>query len=169
MPTPLGGQTGITFEDLKTLAWAIGVFVSSLLAGVSVSWWFNQQLSSTRRDLYMKVDTVKREITASQKEVAQKIITNKDDCRDTKERVTLLERDHTHQQEKTAKMDELLNSIQVDLSTTKASVIELTQKSREGNLTIMGEIRSAEGRNQIAMLEMKELLVNVINKGNKDA
>lgn len=163
MPTPTATTVGITFDDMKLIGWLAGGFVSALLAGSSVAWWFNQQLQSTRRDLYTKINTTRRELENDQGKALDSIIHNKDDCRDTKERVTLLERDHEHQQEKTDNMDRSLKAIESDLSATKDSVIELSQKSREDTLMIMSEIRATEGRSQLAMMEMKEFLVNIIN------
>lgn len=163
MPTPTATSVGITFDDIKLIGWLAGGFVSALLAGSSVAWWFNQQLQSTRRDLYTKINTTRRELENDQGKALDSITHNKDDCRDTKERVTLLERDHEHQQEKTDNMDRSLKAIESDLSATKDSVIELSQKSREDTLMIMSEIRATEGRSQLAMMEMKEFLVNIIN------
>lgn len=163
MPTPTATTVGITFDDMKLIGWLAGGFVSALLAGSSVAWWFNQQLQSTRRDLHTKINTTRRELENDQGKALDSIIHNKDDCRDTKERVTLLEREHEHQQEKTDNMDRSLKAIESDLSATKDSVIELSQKSREDTLMIMSEIRATEGRSQLAMMEMKEFLVNIIN------
>lgn len=163
MPTPTATTVGITFDDIKLIGWLAGGFVSALLAGSSVAWWFNQQLQSTRRDLYTKINTTRRELENDQGKALDSITHNKDDCRDTKERVTLLERDYEHQQEKTDNMDRSLKAIESDLSATKDSVIELAQKSREDTLMIMSEIRATEGRSQLAMMEMKEFLVNIIN------
>lgn len=160
MASPTLPSTGMSFDDLKIIVWLAGAFVSALAAGLGVSWWFSQQLSNTRKDLYIKINE-------NHKEVKGSIDHNKDDCRNTKERVTLLERDHLHQQEKTDKMDESLNIIKSDLSATKDSVIELAQKSREDTLTIMGEIRSMEGRNQLQLMEVKEFLVNVVNQNKR--
>lgn len=167
MPTPTAQQAGISFEDIKMIVWLVGVVLSALLAGCSAAWWFNTQLSKTRKDLYTRINTVKGELENTAQIVSTNVTHNKDDCRDTKERVTLLERDHLHQQEKTDKMDESLNIIKSDLSATKDSVIELAQKSREDTLTIMGEIRSMEGRNQLQLMEVKEFLVNVVNQNKR--
>lgn len=163
MPTPTAPSVGITFDDIKLLVWLAGGFFSALLAGCSVAWWFNSQLQGTRRDLYIKINTTKKELEDSHNKVVNSVDHNKDDCRDTKERVTLLEKDHEHQQEKTDKMDKSLKAIESDLAATKDSVIELSQKSREDTLMIMGEIRASEGRNQLQAMELKEFLVNMLN------
>lgn len=180
MTTPIiPSSVGISFDDIKTIFWLVGGAISALMVGVSGAWWFNQQLQTTRRDLYSRMDQTKKvledsqkvvvkSLEESQKEVIGAVSHNKDDCRDTKERVKLLERDYEHQQERTDKMDKTLQAIENDLSSTKDSLIELSQKSREDTLMIMGEIRSMEGRHQLSLMEMKESLIYIVgSRGEK--
>lgn len=157
MPTPQAQAVGISFDDIKLIMWFLGAFASALLAGISVTWWFNKELSSTRKDLYVRMNTVQKEIDTS-------INSNKDDCRDTKERVGLLEQSTDHHEKQMDKMDETLSTIEKDLSATKDSVVELAQKSREDTLMIMGEMRAMEGRSQIAMMGLKETIVEIVNQ-----
>lgn len=161
MPSPALPNSGMSFDDLKIIVWLAGAFVSALAAGLGVSWWFSQQLSNTRKDLYIKIND-------NHKEVKRSIDHNKDDCRNTKERVTLLELTKDHHEKKMDEVEDTLKSIKSDLSATKDSVVDLAQKAREDTHMIMGEIRSMEARHQLSLMELKESILFTVGRLTND-
>ena len=144
---PAATATGMNFDDLKLVMWIAGAFVSALVTGVSLSWWFNQQLSNARKALYVKINENHKDIQAS-------VTHNKDDCRDTKERVTLLEQSHNHLGQRIDGVDSKLEILQKDVTATKEELTALAQKTQEGSFQIMGEIRAAEERHRYTILEL---------------
>lgn len=161
MASPTLPSTGMSFDDIKAIVWLAGAFVSTLATGLGVSWWFSQQLSNTRKDIYIKIDE-------NHKGVKRSIDHNKDDCRDTKERVTLLELTKDHHEKKMDEVEDTLKSIKSDLSATKDSVVDLAQKAREDTHMIMGEIRSIEARHQLSLMELKESILFTVGRINSD-
>lgn len=155
MPSEILQTQGMSFTDMKNIFWIAGAIVSAAVTGIGVSWWFSQQLSTTRRDIYIKMNK-------NHKELQDRASINKDECRDTKERVTLLELTKEHHEKEMDKMGDSLRVIKEDLSATKESVNALSQKSTEDTHSIMEHIRSTESRHQVGMLEMKEAITNTI-------
>jgi peptidoglycan hydrolase CwlO-like protein len=115
-------------EEVSSLGLKDMVFILTLLcstagAGISFSWWFNRQLSTTRRELYTYMGQHVDSITMS------------------RERIGLIELSNRHQESRLDLLDDKIDGIQSDITETKADVGRLNQKLSENHLTVLGAIQ----------------------------
>ncbi len=134
MPAQTATNTALAAGDIKFIVWFAGAFISALSAGAGVAWWFSRQQSQTRKELYTKINGVKRDVD-------KEIKTNKESCSETKERVGLLEQSHGHLEQRIDGIDNKLEAMQQDITSTKEGLNMLSQKQSENHLTVVGEIR----------------------------
>jgi uncharacterized membrane protein YhiD involved in acid resistance len=141
---------------LKDVLTIVGLAAAGLISVGTCVWWFRTQISDVSRELHDRV-------SKTNKEFSTKIDHNKDDCRDTKEKVAMLSLSHEHHEKKMEEVEETLRAMKHDITATKDAVVEQSQKAREDTLMIMGEIRSMEGRGQLANMELKESFAYMVS------
>ncbi len=133
--TASSAATSFTPNDLKYLIWLAGIFASTLIGGVTATWWYSRDQSKTRREIYGKINFVERS-------VSDRLEQNNKECSNTKERVGLLEQSHNHLERRMDDMDGKLATIQSDIASVKEAQLRSEQKSSEQVLNIIGEVRS---------------------------
>lgn len=137
MSTIVQATTGVAAQGVPftQITWVIGAICGAAMAAASGAWWFSRQQSTTRRDLYVKINRVEREMRSE-------VVTNKESCTNTKQRVSLLEQSHGHLEQRMDGVDDKLDAMQTDITTTKEGLTALSQKQSEQHLAVIGEIRS---------------------------
>ncbi len=121
-------------QEIKSIVWVMGILVSMVTAGASVSWWMSRQHSQTRKDLYIKINSVERNMS-------KRLEGNKESCTNNKERVGLLEQSQNHMNQRIEGIDNKLEDMKADITLTKDKISYLAQKQGEQHLAIVGEIR----------------------------
>ena len=137
-------QSAATFNlgDFKVVTWLIGMVLGAAMGGISVTWWFSKQLQSLKDCHREEMDILRKDSEQSRKGIYGKMAQNREDCQNTKNRVSLLEQAHTQHSRQMEKMEGQVEQVQRDVQDTKQQVSNLGVKLAEGNMAILNELRN---------------------------
>lgn len=150
-----GTVATLTTEDLKTLAYfataLLGAITSIVLA---VAWVHNQKakilgaVNQKESDNKVAMDqlskTIYSRIRSETSKIQESISHNKDDCRDTKERVSILEKDMTHYGGQLKNTEETIKEVKQSVDGMSDRLNQIDKSNAENTILLSAKIESIE-------------------------
>lgn len=142
----------VSMADVKTVFWILGLIGSVGTAIAVIITRANSQLSSTRAQLYGKINKDKAESEKKLKEITAL-------AQDSKEKVSLLELANKHQESRLDGLDEKIDNVQKEITDTKDKVTAINLKMSENQLALVGEVRSIGDKfsNEISKIQIQQV------------
>lgn len=135
--------------DAQMVFWVLGVAgtVGMCVAGGLA--WLNKQLSSTRAQLYSKINRDKTLNDEKAKETAGL-------AQESKEKVALLEQSRRHQESRLDGLDDKIDNVQREITDTRKEVAAMSLKISENHLTTIGEVRAIGDKFALEIAKMSK-------------